>query len=198
MTYQLILDHIKIGNSRGDLNHLNLDIENNILRTISDAETLAKFDIINTLKNSNNKQLVLSNYLQDISATISESSFYGMLLQQQIDNSQTEMNTCISEKKVSDQAYFQSISFYDQPSMVQSLSKSLAYDQCISSNKVKINANTPLLDKINFYNNLLQTKYKFIYDKQDTILSNVNVLDTTLLQELSTIDATLSQYNFTK
>ncbi|MBU0627336.1 hypothetical protein KKG31_08575 [Patescibacteria group bacterium] len=71
-SYQLILTHIKIGNSRGGIDYLNLDVENNILNIMSIAEDLVRTDILQVLKISSNKTKTLDAHLNKISKTINE------------------------------------------------------------------------------------------------------------------------------
>ena len=196
ISYQLILTHIKIGNSRGGIDYLNLDIENNILNIMGTAEDLVRTDILQVLKISSNKTKILDNHLNKISKTINEGQFAIMLIQQEIDNQTRDMNNCINEKKVSDQAYFNSINYYDQRAMTTSLQISAVYNACISEARLRINAKTAVLNKLDFYHNLLYTKYSFLTDKRETILKNIDVIDQDLLQELNTINRTLEKYNF--
>ncbi|MBU0627337.1 hypothetical protein KKG31_08580 [Patescibacteria group bacterium] len=119
-----------------------------------------------------------------------------MLLEQEIENYTKSMNTCTEEKKVSDQAYFNSINYYDQKTMMTSLQISAVYNTCISEARLRISAKNAILNKLNFYHNLLYTKYNFLTEKRETILKNINVIDADLLQELNTINQTLDQYNF--
>lgn len=195
LSYQLVLTHIRIWNSQWNIDLMNLNLETDILDTINTAEILVKTDIIQALKVSKDRSSTLRNYLDKISNTISKLEFFDMLVTQTVENSKTDMATCIAEKKVADQAYFRSLDYYDQPSLIQSLQKSISYDKCISKAKITINANNAVLKKLTFYKNLLQTKFTYLFEKQDTILKNINVIDQQLLQELQNIDKTLTKYN---
>ena len=175
---------------------MKLNIDNDILETTNDAETLVKDDIIENLKNSSNKIGTFNIYLQNMETTISKGDFFIMMLDQDISNSTAQMNGCIGEKKISDQEYFNSINYYDQQSMIEALNKSTTYNACISQARLDINAKTAIVSKLKFYYDLLKTKYDFLSRNQEKILNNIYVLDTAILQELSTINDTLNTYNF--
>lgn len=195
-SYKLVILHIKIWTSKGNLDVLKLNLESDILETINDAENLVREDIIENLKNVSNKSAVLTTHLQNMETTLSKGDFFIMILDQDISTRTTQMNICIEEKKISDQAYFNSISYYDQQGMIEALKKSTRYNACIAQTRLEINAKKALVEKLKLYHNLLKKKYDFLSLKQDTILKNVNVLDTDILQELDTINSTLSTYDF--
>jgi hypothetical protein len=128
--------------------------------------------------------------------TLNKGDFFIMILDQDISTRTAQMNGCIEEKKISDQEYFNSISYYDQQGMIEALKKSTTYNACIAQTRLEVNAKTAIVDKLKFYYDLLKTKYDFLSQKQETILKNVNVLDADILQELSSINSTLNTYNF--
>jgi hypothetical protein len=51
-----------------------------------------------------------------------------------------------------------------------------------------------MLDKLNFYNNILQQKYDFIISKQDMIVKNYSVIKYEILQQLNEISSVLDSY----
>ncbi len=196
ISYQLILSHIKIGNSNWWLDYLNLDTENNILILIGTAEDLVKTDILQSLQITRTPEKLLDSHLQKTQKTISEAKFSIMILEQEIDNQTQIMNACIEEKKLSDITYFKSIDYYNQKTLNTSLQTSAYNNECIAKAKLTINAKWILLNRLFFYNNLLQKKHKFLSDKRTVILKNISVIDQDLLKELYNINTTLEQYNF--
>lgn len=195
-SYKLAILHIKIWTSKGNLDVLKLNIENDILETINDAENLVRTDIITNLQNVSNKEATFVNYLQNMDLTLSKSNFFIMILDQDVSTRTAQMNICIAEKKISDQEYFTSINYYDQQGMIAALKKSTAYNACISQARLEVNAKSAIVSKLKFYYELLKTKYNFLSQKQEVILNNVRVIDTDILQELSDINDTLNTYNF--
>jgi len=93
---------------------LKLNIDNDILETINDAENLVREDIIENLKNTSNKTATLNTYLQNMDTTLNKGNFFIMILDQDVSTRTQQMNGCIAEKKISDQNYFTSINYYDQ------------------------------------------------------------------------------------
>jgi len=128
--------------------------------------------------------------------TLSKGNFFIMILDQDINTRTAQMNGCVQEKKISDQEYFNSINYYDQQGMIEALKKSTTYNACIAQARLEVNAKTAIVSRLKFYYNLLDTKYNFLSQKQETILKNVNVLDAEILQELDIINSTLNTYNF--
>ena len=61
------------------------------------------------------------------------------------------MNSCITEKGISDKAYFDAIERYDQNIMESSLGDSINNEKCISENRIQYNAESEIADKLVFY-----------------------------------------------
>lgn len=117
------------------------------------------------------------------------------MLDQEIENKTREMESCTNEKKVSDDAYFKSITYYDQQGMIEALNTSAGYNTCIATARLEINAKNAIITKLRMYHDLLQTKYNFLSENQETLIKNINVMDSKILQELNNINETLKQYN---
>ena len=194
ISYELVLIHIKIGNMLKISGASQLKASSDILLTISNSEMLVKKDIIENLKNANDKTQTFQDDLWKINATLDEGSFFMMLLTQNIANLTTQKNACTQEKKISDKNYFESIQSYNQENMVISLQQSSAANECIAKATMEINAQNVLLGKLSFYHKLLQEKFDFLSSKQELIIKNIDFLDPSFLQELINIKQTLDTF----
>lgn len=195
-SYKLMTIHIKIWTCKGNLDLLKNSINDDILETTQEAETLVREDIIEILKNTNNKTSYLDNHLQKMDITLNKSDFIIMILDQDISTLTQEMQECLAGKTMSDKEYFDSITYYDQQGMIESLKKSTAYNTCIAQTRLAINAKTAVVSRLKFYNDLLKTKYNFLSNNEANIIKNINILDTNTLQQLNIINNTLNSYNF--
>ncbi len=63
----------------------------------------------------------------------------------------SDMNACLTEKNVSDKAYFDAIDRYDQSIMETSLNDSISYENCAAENRIQYNAKTSIVQKLVFY-----------------------------------------------
>lgn len=68
MSYEMTIEQIKIGNN----STFDLNIESQILHTISQSEDLVKRDIIEAIKNSPNDENIVNDYLENSKKTIGE------------------------------------------------------------------------------------------------------------------------------
>jgi len=64
---------------------------------------------------------------------------------------QGDMNSCLIEKDISDKAYFDAISRYDQSIMDISLTESIAHETCAIENRIQYNAKIGIAQKLVFY-----------------------------------------------
>ena len=63
----------------------------------------------------------------------------------------SDMNSCITDKDISDKAYFDAIDRYDQNIMQVSLAESIKFENCASENRINYNAKTSIAQKLVFY-----------------------------------------------
>ena len=62
-----------------------------------------------------------------------------------------DMEACITDKGISDKAYFDAIDRYDQNIMDVSLNDSIKYENCAVENRIQYNAKTSVARKLVFY-----------------------------------------------
>lgn len=61
------------------------------------------------------------------------------------------MNACLTDKNISDKAYFDAVDRYDQKLMESSLAQSIVYENCAAENRIQYNAKTSIAQKLVFY-----------------------------------------------
>ncbi|MFA5748343.1 MAG: hypothetical protein WC872_04525 [Candidatus Absconditabacterales bacterium] len=164
---------------------------------INKLQQLGKTDLIAILDVAGNKQKALIGYLDEVQNALDKSANLIISLNQEINGLNFDMNTCLSQKSQSDKTFFDSLNSYDELLMKQAMEESIKYGECASNNRIKLNAKTAMLDKLNFYNNILQQKYDFIISKQDMIVKNYSVIKYEILQQLNEISSVLDSYKGT-
>jgi len=63
----------------------------------------------------------------------------------------SDMESCLTDKNISDKAYFDAIDRYDQNIMEVSIVESITYENCASENRIQYNAKTSIARKLVFY-----------------------------------------------
>lgn len=194
---QLIKIHYKISNIPINIVQKETLSDSSDLWIINKLQQLGKTDLIAILDVAWNKQKALIWYLDEVQNALDKSANLIISLNQEINWLNFDMNTCLSQKSQSDKTFFDSLNSYDELLMKQAMEESIKYWECASNNRIKLNAKTAMLDKLNFYNNILQQKYDFIISKQDMIVKNYSVIKYEILQQLNEISSVLDSYKWT-
>ena len=108
----------------------------------------------------------------------------------------SDMEACITDKGISDKAYFDAIDRYDQNIMDVSLNDSIKYENCAVENRIQYNAKTSVARKLVFYLWLLQKKYDILFAKQEIVTQNFTIFRDKILPDLNQINELLKQYTF--
>jgi len=106
------------------------------------------------------------------------------------------MEDCLTDKNISNQAYFDAIDNYDQKTMEKSIAEAITYENCATENRIQYNAKTGVARKLVFYLGLLQKKYDVLFDKQEILAKNFEIFRDNILPDLNEIDTLLKQYTF--
>ncbi|MEI7920157.1 MAG: hypothetical protein WCH65_08685 [bacterium] len=61
------------------------------------------------------------------------------------------MESCLKDKNISNQAYFDAIDSYDKATMEQSIQDAITYENCATENRIQYNAKTGVARKLVFY-----------------------------------------------
>ena len=166
------------------------------LATIKKLEELTKTDVIDVLNLSANKQEALQKYLTDCYQQLQKWDTIAAYMKQEMIILKWDMQSCLTEKSISDKAYFDAIDRYDQKIMEASLTESISYENCAAENRIQYNAKTSIAAKLVFYLGLLQQKYDILSAKQEILAKNFEIFRDNILPDLNQIDQLLQQYKF--
>ena len=190
LSYNIIKLHLNIAGK----NIETVNYESETLSTIKRLEELTKTDIIEVLNISTDKQEALAKYLNDCSQQLQKWDTISAYMKQEMAIIQGDMNACLTEKNISDKAYFDAIDRYDQNIMNASLTDSISYETCATQNRIQYNAKIGIAQKLVFYLWVLQKKYDVLFKKQDILAKNFEIFRDNILPDLNEIDQLLKQY----
>lgn len=192
LSYNIIKMHLSLAGKNIEL----ANYEGDALTTIKRLEELTKTDIIEILNISINKEEALAKYLTDCDHELQKWDIISAYMKQEMVLLKSDMQSCLTEKNISDKAYFDAIDRYDQSIMEVSLAESIKYENCAAENRIQYNAKTSIADKLVFYLWVLQKKYDVLFAKQDILAKNFEIFRDDILPDLIEIDALLKQYKF--
>lgn len=178
----------------------NININNNswsnseILDTLSKLKYYTEIDIITLLDISKDQSKTLQKYLSESNNIIEKSDYFIGILEYEIKNNISEFEKCSKEKSLADKNYFQAIEEQNSNEMSIAIDESKSAEVCVYSNRIDANSKQALLNKLSILRETLQSKYDFLYQKQNLILSNFHVIKENVAQELSQITNILNQY----
>ena len=170
--------------------------EGEILTTIQKLEELTKTDIIEVLNIATNKEEALTKYLNDCEQNLQKWDSISTYMNQEMVVLKWDMQSCLTEKNISDKAYFDAINRYDQKIMEASLADSITNENCATENRIQYNAKASIAEKLVFYLGLLQKKYDVLFAKQEILAKNFEIFRDNILPDLNEIDQLLQQYKF--
>jgi len=192
LSYNIVNMHLFLAGK--DIQAVNYEWES--LSTIQKLEELTKTDIIEILNLSTNKEEALAKYLTDCSQELQIWDTIAASIKQELAILQSDMNSCLAEKDISDKAYLDAVDRYDQSIMESSLTESITYQDCASENRIQYNAKVSIENKMVFYLWVLQKKYDLLFAKQDILAKNFEIFRDNILPDLNQIDQLLQQYKF--
>lgn len=193
---ELSYDIIKIHLNIAEKNTETINYESEALTTIQKLEALTKTDIIALLNISINKEEALAKYLNDCEQNLQKWDSISAYMKQEMAILKADMQSCLTEKNISDKAYFDAIERYDQKIMEASLTESIKNETCATENRIQYNAKIRIAEKLVFYLGLLQNKYDILFAKQDIVAQNFEIFRNNILPDLNKIDQLLQQYKF--
>lgn len=170
--------------------------KNDALLSIQRLEELTKTDIIHTIDIASDKEGALIQYLTECDQEIQRGDTIAAYLKQEMQIYKDTMESCMRDKDISDQTYFDAVEMYDQNIMNTAVTSSITYEKCIAENRIQYNAKITIVKKIVFYLGLLQKKYEILSEKQEILAKNYEIFRDKILPELNELDKFLEQYRF--
>jgi len=192
LSYTIITMHFRIAKKDIEIN----DYQWETLATIKKLEELTQTNIIEILDISPNKEEALNKYLNECTQNLQKWDTIAVYMRQEMALLKLDMESCLIDKNISDQAYFDAIERYDQDIMETSLIDSIEYETCATENRIQYNAKTGIARKLVFYLGLLQKKYDLLFAKQEILAKNFEIFRDNILPDLNELDQLLQQYTF--
>lgn len=192
LSYTIIKLHLTLAGK----NIETVNYQGETLATIKRLEELTKTDVVALLNLSTNKEEVLAKYLTECDQELQKWDTISAYMKQEMDILKSDMEACITDKGISDKAYFDAIDRYDQNIMDVSLNDSIKYENCAVENRIQYNAKTSVARKLVFYLWLLQKKYDILFAKQEIVTQNFTIFRDKILPDLNQINELLKQYTF--
>ena len=192
ISYAMIQLHLTIAGKNTKASNY----EGETLATIQKLEELSKTDIIEVINIATNKQEALTKYLNDCEQNLQKWDSISAYIKQEMIVLKWDMQSCLTEKNISDKAYFDAINRYDQKIMEASLADSITNENCATENRIQYNAKASIAEKLVFYLGLLQKKYDVLFAKQEILAKNFEIFRDNILPDLNEIDQLLQQYKF--
>lgn len=190
--YMLLLLHSNIANRALE----NDAVKNDALLSIQKLEELTKTDIIHTIDIASDKEDALVQYLTACDQEIQRGDIIATYIKQEMLMYKENMESCMRDKDISDQTYFDAVALYDQHIMDNAITSSIGYEKCVAENRIQYNAKITIIKKIVFYLGLLQKKYEILSNKQEILAKNYDIFRDKILPELNELDEFLNQYRF--
>ena len=192
LSYVILKLHLTVAGK--DIETANYEGES--LATIKRLEELTKTDVIEVLNLSIDKQEALAKYLTECNQELQKWDVISAYMKKEMKILKSDMESCLTDKNISDKAYFDAIDRYDQNIMEVSIVESITYENCASENRIQYNAKTSIARKLVFYLWLLQKKYDVLFAKQDILAKNFEIFRDDILPDLNEIDQLLQHYKF--
>lgn len=184
--------HISLG--LGSSQDFSISSYSDLILSFKDVIT---YNIMDILEFSLDKDVVMNQYLSRLDSLLLLSDFAIANLKEDMSLLDYDINFCLSQKKISDQQYFDNINNpYQQKHLSTYLSESKKYAKCVSDNKIDYDAKKVLLDQIGFYSSIAKTKYNYLDKYKYDILSHYDLIKSDVLQELIIIKNMLEKYNY--
>ncbi|MEI8092544.1 MAG: hypothetical protein WCG98_10775 [bacterium] len=102
ISFELVKTHLNLANIAG-----NASPEDDLLKTLKNTEDLAKTDILEALRLSNDKQKTLDDYISNCNIALAQGETTLMFLQQELSLLKLDMDACQVDKDAADKQYFE-------------------------------------------------------------------------------------------
>lgn len=191
IAFESIKIHLQLSQLHNSSGHVQEELT--IIKTL---EEMVKTDILGNLKLVNNKQEILTNYLNQSDSAIQEGTRLIDSLKQELALLQIEIKSCLVDKAIADKEYFENTNQYDQIGSQTAMERSISMDKCASENRIRYNAKSYLVGKAVFLTSVLQQKYNVLSTQQEILISYPEVVEDSMLLKLQLINETLKSYQF--
>jgi hypothetical protein len=165
---------------------------NTTLRTLSNSKSLISYDIISTIEKNNEASTIITKHLLDLNQAITSLTQQSRTYQSQIEQSQSKLTDCSSNKKIADAAIIEAINSNNLQNINNLIQDSVTAGQCETHHRITINALTLVTKKHGQIISLLTKKANIIEQHKSTIAQYPEVIaDPAIIKELSQLSSQL-------
>jgi len=177
---------------------MDISLAGGLLALVQQAQMSIYTDVVMLLDQALDKKNVLDMYITNtadlldrVTSQLSQTQAHLLVLRDL-------MGACLSDKNAADNLFFAAVLINDDLAAQNALADSLAASTCATDYRVQLNALQTQYNKLVFYTSVLQKKYTYISDRQDTILTYFSVLKPDLLKDLTAIAGQLQSFVLTR
>gem|GEM_PF-4671872 len=156
--------------------------------TIVPYQSLLSYNILQAVQASAQRQIVVSTYLDQLQTTIQWYQTQILGYQDKINQSQTILTQCTTQKKQSDSIIITAINNDSIANLDSLMESSINAASCQAQQQISINTRNLVLSRQQAIQNALQRRYSVIQEYQSQIITYPELItNTELLQELNTL-----------
>lgn len=157
-------------------------------------QDVSSYDVLDLLAFETDKRSAMDSYIWLLDKYYLQSDIALFHLKDDLSYLDSSIKHCSSEKTLADKQYFDAVQFpYQQQFLENALADSKKYAQCVSDAKIEYNAKKILVDKIVAYQSLIKAKYTYLFANKDDIIEHYDLINTDILNRLTTIKRTLEK-----
>ena len=139
---------------------------------LNELKYYADLDVITSLAYTFDLQYSLDKILLDLSNMLDDT----VLAKRELENNMLKLKQdkfmCDENKEISDKNFTLALKDFDSKNMKIYLDESLDYDSCAGESRIYYNVQNKILQQVDFYYEILKTKYSYFSSNRDDIIFN--------------------------
>ncbi len=166
------------------------DLKNN-LSLLDSLKYYVFLDIVDLLEFYDAKDKVLTKFIIWADDILNETDIKINYLDQEMINYKINMDSCTSEKNISDEMYSKYLELSDIEQANYYLNESVKLWKCITENRIKFNSQKIIYDNMKKYYLLLSQKNEYLIKNKDKIIKYFDVITKKISKDLFSIQSVL-------
>lgn len=163
---------------------------NSNTRTLEHSTTLISYDLIAAVQSSIDASATITNHINDLNQATTQLTQQLSIYQSQIEQSQSKLTDCSSDKKIADAAVIEAVNTNNLQQIYNLIQTSVTAGQCETQHRVTINALTLVTKKYSQAIASLTKKANFIEQHKTVIAQYPEIIaDPAIIKELSQISS---------
>jgi prefoldin subunit 5 len=159
-------------------------------RSLDTVSPLISYDLISAVQSSSDSSSTITNHISDLNQAISSLTQQSRTYQSQIEQSQSKLSDCSSDKKIADVAVIEAVNTNKLENINTLIQTSVTAGQCEAQHRITINALTLITKKYTQAIASLTKKVNLIEQHKATIEQYPEVIaNPEVIKELSQISS---------